>query len=117
MSLGWSAMVSDEADSVDAMGDRRVGGLSASMYLLTVSPVNSQLPRHRSNGQPLELGLLHRLPSLPLQECRLSSVMASTCNSVYGTHRQLAALWSFSSSGHVLREFRQFAAERSAEAV
>ena len=36
MSPGWSAMVSD-GDTVDATGDRRVGGLSASMYLLTVS--------------------------------------------------------------------------------
>jgi hypothetical protein len=36
MSLGWSAMVSD-GEVVDAVGDRRVGGLSASMYFLTVS--------------------------------------------------------------------------------
>ena len=36
MSPVWSAMVSD-GDTVDATGDRRVGGFSASMYLLTVS--------------------------------------------------------------------------------
>ena len=36
MSPDWSAMVSD-GDTVDATGDRRVGGFSASMYLLTVS--------------------------------------------------------------------------------
>ena len=36
MSPLWSAMVSD-GDTVDATGDRRVGGFSASMYLLTVS--------------------------------------------------------------------------------
>ena len=36
MSPVWSTMVSD-GDIVDATGDRRVGGLSASTYLLTVS--------------------------------------------------------------------------------
>ena len=36
MSPVWSAMVS-AGDTVDATGDRRVGGLSASMYLLSVS--------------------------------------------------------------------------------
>ena len=36
MSPVWSAIVSD-GDTVDATGDRRVGGFSASTYLLTVS--------------------------------------------------------------------------------
>ena len=36
MSPAWSAMVSD-GDTVDATGHLRVGGLSASMYLLTVT--------------------------------------------------------------------------------
>ena len=75
MSLGWSGMVSDGA-AVDAIGDRRVGGLfrirafriNASSHRVSV---NSQLPRHPSNGPTLELGLLHRLPSLPLPEGRL----------------------------------------------
>ena len=33
--------------------------------------MNSQFPRHPSNGRPLKLGLLHRLPSLLLQKSRL----------------------------------------------
>ena len=40
------------------------------MYLLTVSLWIPQFPSHSSNGHPLKLGLLHRLPSLLLQERR-----------------------------------------------
>ena len=46
---------------------RRSLGVDVSPYRVSV---DSQLPRHPSNGHPLKLGLLHRLPSLLLQERR-----------------------------------------------
>ena len=47
---------------------RRTLGVDVSPYRLSV---DSQLPSHPSNGHPLKLGLLHRLPSLLLQKRRL----------------------------------------------
>ena len=70
MSLGYAAMVSDDG-VVDAMRTCRVGGLSASRYLLTVAPVDTQLPCYSSDGHTPALRLLYCLPACLLEKGRL----------------------------------------------
>ena len=70
MSLGYAAMVSDDG-VVDAMRTCRVGGLSASRYLLTVARWMTQLPCYSSDGHTPALRLLYCLPACLLEKGRL----------------------------------------------
>ena len=63
------AMLSDY-DTVDVARGRAVGGLSAFIYLFTVS-LCMPSPGDATNGQPLALSLPHRSPSRRLKWCGL----------------------------------------------
>ena len=67
----YSVMVSDGSVS-GVTRDRRIGGLPASMYLLTVSLwIPSSLAILRTD-RPASLSPLHCLPALLLQKCQLT---------------------------------------------
>ena len=69
MSPVYWGIVSD-VDAGRVADDRRVGGVSASMYRLTVSLWRPNSLAILRNGHALELGLLHRVPPGLLQKRR-----------------------------------------------